>query len=378
VRTLDGIHLPETIEAVVLEAPETLSLRRIPMWPLADYGDEDLVLVRVDACGICGSDLRYFMGENPWAQHTLGRHADNPPNIVLGHEFTGIVAAVLSKENEQLLGRRVAPICSKVCGACRFCRTGREHLCPETVHLGHGQGWGERDFFPGAYAEYVPAWGKGCALIPDGLSSIDAAMMDILAVCNHVADQGRIQPGEGVLVMGAGPAGNGIAQIARIQGAARIVLTDISDTALHVARKCGFTEIVDARGAGAEEEIASLLGPEGALSVFDSIGTGESISLGLRFLDKKGTLVNMAVHDSDMKLNQLALGGERRLVSSCNFKCHEHAEALGWLAGGRLDVKPWITMVKRGEVPSTFQKLLDPDKKRGLFKVVVTESGTAA
>ncbi|RYG31392.1 hypothetical protein EON81_22995 [bacterium] len=87
--------LPSSMPAAVLEGPKRLTIREIPMWPLADYGDDDLVFVRVEAVGVCGSDFRYFLGENPWAQHTLGRFVPNPPNIVLGHEIAGTVVATL-------------------------------------------------------------------------------------------------------------------------------------------------------------------------------------------------------------------------------------------------------------------------------------------
>ncbi len=359
------------MEAVVLEGPESLVVRQIPMWPLESYGDGDLVLVEVKACGICGSDLRYFKGENPWAQHTLGRHVDNPPNIVLGHEFTGRVVAVLDEQNAPLLGKRVAPVCSKVCGTCRYCRTGREHLCPHTVHTGHGQGWGERDFYPGAYAEYVPVWGKGCFLLPDALSFRDGAMMDILGVCAHVANQGRVQQAESVLVLGAGPAGNGVARIALIQGASRAVLIDRSARAIEVARQCGFEDVIDTRAGDVEETIRDRLGPDGAMTVFDTIGTEESIALGLRFLDKGGVLVNMAVHDRELRLNQMDLGAERTLVTSCNFTAHEYPAALDWLAEGRIDVGPWTSTIGRSQVPQAFARLLESDKGGEYFKVVI-------
>src|SRR5476649_316442 len=100
--------LPATIPAGVLVSPNRLEIREIPMWPLESYGDPDMVLIKVAACGVCGSDFRYFVGENPWAQHTLGRFVPNAPNIVLGHEYAGTVVAVLDKENEHLLGKRVA------------------------------------------------------------------------------------------------------------------------------------------------------------------------------------------------------------------------------------------------------------------------------
>ena len=154
------ITIPAAMKAVVLEAPRRLALREIPVWPIDSYGDPDLVLVQVEACGVCGSDFRYYAGENPWAMHTLGRHVDNPPGIVLGHEYAGEVVAVADPQNEPLLGKRVAPVCSKVCGKCPDCRAGRTQLCPNTVHMGHGQGWGKRDFYPGAYARICAGLGQ--------------------------------------------------------------------------------------------------------------------------------------------------------------------------------------------------------------------------
>ena len=120
--------LPCSMKAVVLEAPRKMTYRDIPIWPVESYGDPDMVLVKVAACGVCGSDFRYFAGENPWAMHTLGRHMDNPPNIVLGHEFAGQVEAVVDKKNVHLLGKRVAPICSKVCGMCSVCPSFHDHF----------------------------------------------------------------------------------------------------------------------------------------------------------------------------------------------------------------------------------------------------------
>ena len=72
---------------LISDASASVTEVEIPVWPIESYGDPDLVRVMVAACGVCGSDFRYCAGENPWAMHTLGRHVDNPPNIVLGHEF---------------------------------------------------------------------------------------------------------------------------------------------------------------------------------------------------------------------------------------------------------------------------------------------------
>jgi threonine dehydrogenase-like Zn-dependent dehydrogenase len=348
--------IPSAMKAVVLEAPRKLALREIPVWPIADYGDPDIVLVKVAACGVCGSDFRYYAGENPWAMHTLGRHVDNPPNIVLGHEFAGEVVAVISARNGGLLGKRVAPVCSKVCGTCPECRSGLTQLCANTVHLGHGQGWGKRDYYPGAYAEYVPAWGSGCFAIPDGLTFGEAAMMDILAVCAHVAAQGDIRPGRPVLMMGAGPAGNGIAQAARNLGAGRVVVTDISEIALGLARKGGIDAVVDARGKTPRDLSNELraLAPDGFGTVFDSVGGRESFDLGLGLLGKRGTLVNMAVHDLEIPVNFVRLGSERRITTSSNFATGDYPFALSWLESGRFAVKDWLTEIELEDVPRVF------------------------
>ena len=366
------ITIPPTMKAVVLESPKRMALREIPVWPIASYGDSDLVLIKVAACGVCGSDFRYYAGENPWAMHTLGRHVDNPPGIVLGHEFAGEVVAVLDERNAGLFGRRVAPVCSKVCGTCPECRAGRTQLCPNTVHMGHGQGWGKRDYYPGAYAEYVPAWGSGCYIIPDRLSFEEAAMMDILAVCVHVAHQGKIQPGRPVLMMGAGPAGNGIAQAARVLGASLVVVTDISDRALDMAGKAGFDAVVDARGRSNPELAAELkeLAPEGFGTVFDSVGGRDSFDLGLSLLAKKGTLVNMAVHDLDIPVNFLRLGSERRITTSSNFATGDYPIALSWLESGRFEVKDWMTEVKLADIPGLFAEAHTTG--RSAFKLVIT------
>jgi len=363
--------IPARMRAVVLESPRRLAVREIPVWPVETYGDPDLVLVKVAACGVCGSDFRYYEGENPWALHTLGRHVDNPPGIVLGHEFAGEVVAVLDERNAGLLGRRVAPVCSKVCGVCPDCRAGRTQLCPNTVHVGHGQGWGEREFYPGAYAEYVPAWGAGCHVLPDGLGFGEAAMMDILAVCVHVAHQGDVQRGRPVLMMGAGPAGNGIAQAARLLGASSVAVTDVAGRPLELARRADFDLVVDARGKTPATLASELrvFAPDGFGTVFDSVGGRESFELGLGVLGRKGTLVEMAVHDQDFALNLMRLSAERRITTSSNFATGDYPIALSWLEAGRFKVLDWLTEISLDDVPRLFA---ESEAGRRPFKAVIT------
>ncbi len=362
--------LPATLSAGVLIGPQQLEVLEIPMWPIELYQDSDIVMIRVEACGVCGSDFRYYLGENPWAQHTLGKFIPNSSNIVLGHEYAGTVVAVLSEQNRHLLGKRVAPICSKVCATCEDCLNGRGHLCANTVHLGHGQGWGDQPFFPGAYGKYAPAWGASCYVIPDHISMPEAAMMDILAVCVHVADQGEIRPGQAVLIIGGGPAGNGVAQVARSRGASKVVILDQSAHAVDVAQKQEFEDVIDTHQL-AQAEILAAIGEIRFGSVFDTVGNVESLNLGLSVLSKGGSLVNMAVHDHDMPLNFMRLSGERKIVTSCNFREPDFGVALEMLSKGQLSVKEWFTAISLDEIPEWFEKITSSNHEKGVFKLLI-------
>ena len=366
--------LPETMQAVVLEAPEKLTFKEIPIWPLLDYNDDELVLVKVKACGLCGSDLRYYLGENPWGQHTLGKFIPNPPNIVLGHEFSGEIVAVINPKYRELLGKRVAPICSKVCGHCSSCKHGIENLCPETVHIGHGQGWGERDYFPGAYTEYVPVWADGCFEISDSMPWETAAMMDLLAVGCHVARRGNLIPEMPIVIIGAGPVGNSIIQLANILGAGQVIVLDQANVALKLAAIAGADSVFDSRELSNSTIVDLVLKETDGIqpfSIFDTVGTKKSFDLGIRLLGHAGTYVNVAVHDLNLDINSMSIASEKTITSSCNFETIDYEDTLRWLKEGRIKVDDWIHRISLEDVPSIFPKLLKNQEKE-IFKVCIS------
>jgi threonine dehydrogenase-like Zn-dependent dehydrogenase len=297
----------------------------------------------------------------------------NAPNIVLGHEYAGTVVAILDERNRHLLGKRVAPVCSKVCGACPDCRAGRSRLCETTIHMGHGQGWGDQAFFPGAYSHYAPAWGSSCYEIADQVSFEAAAMMDILAVCVHVAEQGNIQPGRPILTIGAGPAGNGVAQAALAMGADKAVLLDRSAVAIEMAQRQAIGTAINTAKMPSGEVVSALraLAPQGFGSVFDTVGSAESLALGISVLGKAATLDNLAVHDHEIPLNFLRLGSERRIVTSCNFEQGDYTKALAWLEAGRFKVREWMTPTTLPELPALFERITSNPDEKGVFKLVV-------
>ncbi|MCL5006011.1 MAG: alcohol dehydrogenase catalytic domain-containing protein [Acidobacteria bacterium] len=329
----------QTMQAVVLRSPKKLELIEAPIPVLRT---EDEVLIQVKACGICGSDLRYWAGENPWALHTLGRHVDNPPNLILGHEFAGIVAAVNSKRYEPLLGKRVGVQAFRVCGRCGFCRSGRENLCRATTHIGHAQGWGNMDLYPGAYAEFCPAWGDLVFPLPDHVSFQEAAMGDIYCVAVHVVGRGSPAAGGSVLCIGGGPVGLCVAQVAKARGAGRVFVSEISPLARSIVEQFDIIAI-DPTSEDVRDVISRHTGRATVGCIYDTVGTAETVAEALMMLEESGTYVNVAVHSARVDINMATLGSERTVTSSSNALYSDVREAYELIFSGRVNPAPMIT-----------------------------------
>ena len=328
------------MKAIVLKKPKILELMEIPQPKLTA---ENHVLIKVRTCGICGSDLRYWAGENPWALHTLGKHVDNPPNMVMGHELAGDVVKVNSAKHEHFLGKRVGVQTYRVCEKCSFCKSGRENLCRNMIHIGHAQGWGEMEFYPGGYAEYCLGWADLLHPIPDQVSFAEAAMADILCVAVHVVGRTRIYEGANVLCIGGGPAGLGIAQVAKVRGVKNIFLSDPSPLARQVINQFKEFVVIDPNKDNVAEVIEKTIGQQKCAAIFDSVGSADTLNMALPLLEESGTYVNLAVHNTPVTFNALALGSERTITTSSNAFYRDLTKVFELLNSGAINVMPWIT-----------------------------------
>lgn len=359
------------MKAVVLREPRKLELMDVPVPRLEE---ENQVLVRVKACGICGSDLRYWAGENPWALHTLGRHVDNPPNIILGHEFSGVVAGVNASRHEHLLGQRVGVQAFQVCGTCRLCQGGHENLCKNTVHIGHAQGWGEMDFYPGGYAEYCLAWADLLHPMADHVTFEEEAMRDILGVAVHAVGRCRIAQDAHVLCIGGGPAGLCIAQVAMARGARDVFVSDPSPLAQGVIGRYSGLIPIDPATQSIADVVQDTIGDERCAAVFDSVGSGETMQEALPLLEEMGTYVNLAVHDIPVRLNASDLGSERAMTTSSNAYYRDEREAHELIRSGKVDVRSMIThRFPLEEFEQAFDLLLREPK--AAYKVIFDVAG---
>lgn len=187
------------------------------------------VLVKLQMTAICGTDLHIYKWDE-WSQRTI------KPGLVIGHEFVGTIAQIGPGVTGYTLGQRVSAEGHIVCGHCRNCRAGRPHLCPNTVGIGVNRN--------GAFAEYVVVPSSNLWPIPDEIPSELAAFFDPFGNAAHCALEFDLV-GEDVLITGAGPIGIIAAGICKWIGARHVVITDVNDYRLNLAREMGATRTVN-------------------------------------------------------------------------------------------------------------------------------------
>jgi len=196
--------------------------------PQPEIGHND-VLVRVRKSAICGTDIHIYNWDD-WARKTI------PVPMTVGHEFAGEIVEIGSEVRGLKAGQRVSAEGHVTCGHCRNCRAGKRHLCRNTLGIGVNR--------PGAFAEYLAVPATNICPLPDGISDDLGAILDPLGNAAHTALEFDLV-GEDVLITGAGPIGVMAVAIARHVGARNIVITDINDYRLGLAKQMGATRAVN-------------------------------------------------------------------------------------------------------------------------------------
>ncbi|MEV0373704.1 NAD(P)-dependent alcohol dehydrogenase [Streptomyces sp. NPDC050636] len=221
-------HLPSTMRAAVLRAPEKLEIQERPV-PRPGPGQ---VLVRIEAVGICGSDVHYYR------HGRIGDFVVRAP-MILGHEPGGTVVALGPGAARHQVGQLVSVEPGVPCTRCAQCRRGRYNLCPDVSFYATPP-------VDGALCEYVAVDEDFAHPVPDQLTAETAALLEPLSVGVWACRKGCVGPGSRVLVTGAGPIGLVAAQTARAFGATEVVVTDIAPQRLELARQLGATATVEA------------------------------------------------------------------------------------------------------------------------------------
>src|SRR6202046_2713220 len=228
----------------------------------------DEILVRVAACGICGSDVHGYDG-------STGRRI---PPIIMGHEAAGVVAAVGSEVENFAPGDRVTFDSTIYCGKCEYCLKGEVNLCNQRQVIGVSCQEYRR---AGAFAEFLTVPARVAYQLPESFSFAEAAVLEAVSVALHGVAVTEMKGGETVLVIGAGMIGLLLLQAARAAGCSRIFICDVDATRLALAETLGADRTILASGTPLIEEILRETGGNGVDIVLEAVGREETIADGI-------------------------------------------------------------------------------------------------
>ncbi len=317
----------------------------------------DEVLVRVAACGVCGSDVHGYDG-------STGRRI---PPIVMGHEAAGVITQVGAAVEGLAIGERVTFDSTIYCGKCDYCRVGKINLCDNRQVMGVSCGDYRRH---GAFAEYVAVPSRIVYRLPNSLPMEHAAMIEAVSVAVHAVRRSRVGRGDTAVVVGAGMIGLLVIQALRAYGAERVIAVDVDDDRLRVAEQLGASDTVHPDRQDPIAQVRELTGGRGAAASFEVVGATAPLRTAVECVAKGGsvTLVGNVSPRVEAPLQSIVTR-ELTLYGSCASQ-GEYPECIELLAAGKIDVAPLLSArAPLAEGPRWFERLYA--REAGLMKVVL-------
>ena len=316
------------MRAAVLHAARDLRIEQVATAALQSGEVE----VRIEAGGICGSDLHYYFDGG------FGTVRLKEP-MILGHEIAGTVSRVGVDVGSVKPGQRVAVNPSRPCGVCRYCQEGKQNHCLDMRFYGsamrfpHVQG-GFREMLVCDVAQAVP--------VPATMSAAQAAFAEPFAVCLHAVNRAGPLLGKRVLVTGAGPIGALTVIAARRAGAIEIVITDVADAPLVAAAKVGADVTLNV--ASEKDALTRYSADKGYFDVmFEASGNAQALAGGMGVVRPTGVVVQIGIAGAEMTLPMnTAVAKEIELRGTFRFH-EEFALAVALIGGGLVDVMPLLT-----------------------------------
>ncbi len=346
------------MKALVYHGPGHRSWEETPDPQLIEATD---AIVRVDAVTICGTDLHILKGDVPAVE----------PGRVLGHEAVGTLMTTGGSVGTLKPGDRVLVSCISACGRFRYCRTGMFGQC-----LGGG-GWILGHRVDGTQAEYVrvPYAGTSTHLLPDGVSDEAALMLADILPTSYEVDvlNGRVRPGDTVVVVGAGPIGLAAITTAQLFTPSHIIAVDPAPARLEAAKQFGADLLIGA-GDDPEAAIAELTRGLGADVAIEAVGIPETFELCARLVRPGGHLANVGVHGAPATLHLEELWIRNLTITTGLVDTYSTPTLLDMIAAGRLDPGRFVThRFALHDMAAAYETFSDP-QATGALKVVLSRT----
>lgn len=339
------------MKALVLKEYNRLVYEEVPE---PEVGDED-VLIRVKACGICGSDVHGVDG-------STGRRV---PPLIMGHEAAGVVAEVGRRVSDLKAGERVTFDSTIYCGRCDYCLNGEINLCDSRRVIGVSCDEYRMD---GAFADYVAVPRRCVYRIPESLSFEAASIVEPLSVAMHAVGRVNVPAGQTAVVIGAGMIGLLIVQVLKARGCGPVFAVDLDTERLALAVELGAEEGFNPEKEDIPAEVLARTGSRGAALAFDAVGLSSTFRQALGSLSKGGSLVLVGNFSPDIEMPlQKTVVREISIYGSC-ASAGEYPECLEMLSSGAVGVDKLISAsAPLAEGAAWFDRLYRGEK--GLIKV---------
>jgi L-iditol 2-dehydrogenase len=326
------------LKALVYPEFDRLEVRDVPEPVL----QPEEVLIRVAACGICGSELGSFAHRSP----------RRPPPLVMGHEFAGSVAAVGAGVSGLTPGQRVMVNSIVHCGTCDLCRRGATHLCRQRQVFGMHR--------PGAFAEYVAVPAGIVFPLPEEVSALQGSLVEPLANAVHVLSLASRNPMETVLICGAGTIGLMCLQAARASGAGRVAMTETHPQRRAFAEALGAAVAVDPRERSGTDLVAEFTGGTGFDLAIDAVGVPAARVDAVRAVRPGGEAVWIGLHDDETTLNAFeVILPERRVQGSYAATDADIRASIRLFAEDKIRTDPWVNTFPLAEGARVFRDALE-------------------
>ncbi|MGV3764084.1 zinc-dependent alcohol dehydrogenase [Parapedobacter sp.] len=287
---------------------------------------ESEVLINIRRIGICGSDIHAYHGKHPFT----------PFPVVQGHEYSGEVVAVGSEVKTVKVGDRVTGRPQQVCGTCGPCRAGRYNVCSHLKVEGFQA--------PGVAQDYFVLPENRTYVVPSEVSFDEIALLEPAAVAAHATSMVKDIGEKTVVVAGAGPIGNLIAQFAKIRGAKRVIVSDFNPFRLDLLKSLGIEDGINLSEEGFREGIKRILGEEAFQVGIEAVGAEPALHNLVDNVEKGGQVLIVGVYEEYPRLN-MGFVGEHELTvqGSMMYKHEDYVKAIEYLISGQLQLSALIT-----------------------------------
>ena len=283
------------------------------------------VLLRIQRIGVCGSDIHVYHGKHPYTSYP----------VVQGHEFSAVLESVGEGVTGLKPGTKVTSMPQIVCGECAPCRRGDYHICDKLKVQGFQAPGCAQELWVTAADKIVP--------LPDTFTFEQGALVEPVSVAMHaVARAGRLA-GRRVAVLGAGPIGNLVAQAARCEGA-RVLITDLSDHRLDIARQCGLAATSNSKEETLAQASERVFGQDGFDVAFECVGVEVTITAAIETIQKGGTLIVVGVFGDKPRVNLgLVQDRELNIHGTLMYQSQDYKRAVELIASGGIITEPLIS-----------------------------------